>query len=142
MAADGAVRIASPIHLLPFNSRNEALYGHIQAVFQEMVPMFARVSVLVPGVETTLQVVVKAQCYHLLPGMSYKGKWHVEGETERIVAAGAPSPKGRTCSSLTPCLRQASTTPRCRASSRAARSSSALLKRRSPLRSSRWRRPT
>jgi hypothetical protein len=31
---------------------------------------------------------VKAQSYHLQPGMSYAGRWHVEGQTENIVAVG------------------------------------------------------
>ena len=34
------------------------------------------------------QVVIKAQSYGIQPGMSYSGKWHVEGDLENIVAAG------------------------------------------------------
>ena len=33
-------------------------------------------------------MVVKAQSYALKPGMKYSGKWHIEGKTEHIVAAG------------------------------------------------------
>jgi hypothetical protein len=34
------------------------------------------------------QVIVKAQSYRLLPGMTYAGRWHVEGQNENIVAVG------------------------------------------------------
>ena len=37
---------------------------------------------------TKLQVVIKAQHYSLPPSSSYSGKWHVEGLTENVVAAG------------------------------------------------------
>ena len=35
---------------------------------------------------------MKAQSYNLQPGMSYAGRWHMEGQTENIVAAGVYYP--------------------------------------------------
>lgn len=40
------------------------------------------------GKETNLQVIVKAQSYYLEPGMTYSGRWHLEGHTENIVGVG------------------------------------------------------
>lgn len=53
-----------------------------------MVPMFAKLHLIKEGEDTLLRVIVKAQSYRLLPGMKYSGRWHVEGQTENIVAVG------------------------------------------------------
>eukprot|EP01113_Clastostelium_recurvatum_P012559 TRINITY_DN1651_c7_g1_i2.p1 TRINITY_DN1651_c7_g1~~TRINITY_DN1651_c7_g1_i2.p1 ORF type:complete len:380 (-),score=33.82 TRINITY_DN1651_c7_g1_i2:60-1199(-) len=84
----GHVSIVSPVHNLPRVSANRALYAHIARVFEAMVPMFKKLNLINSDKETKLQVIVKAQSYLLEPGMSYAGRWHTEGQTEHIVAAG------------------------------------------------------
>eukprot|EP01125_Pyxidicula_operculata_P020099 TRINITY_DN734_c0_g1_i4.p1 TRINITY_DN734_c0_g1~~TRINITY_DN734_c0_g1_i4.p1 ORF type:complete len:433 (+),score=45.88 TRINITY_DN734_c0_g1_i4:432-1730(+) len=85
---NGRVKIMSQIHGVPMESKFKPLYISITKVFQEMVPMFDKLGIIKKDTETKLQVVVKAQTYHIEPGMSYSGKWHLEGVTERIVAVG------------------------------------------------------
>eukprot|EP01119_Soliformovum_irregulare_P018022 TRINITY_DN5458_c0_g1_i1.p1 TRINITY_DN5458_c0_g1~~TRINITY_DN5458_c0_g1_i1.p1 ORF type:complete len:566 (+),score=118.33 TRINITY_DN5458_c0_g1_i1:134-1699(+) len=83
---DYFVKFESPIHNLPF-SENKNLYVCIGKVFRAMGPMMQRLDLL-DGDRTTLQVVIKAQTYRIEPGMSYAGRWHTDGVTENIIAAG------------------------------------------------------
>jgi len=53
-----------------------------------MVPMFAQLHLIKKEENTHLQVIVKAQSYCMPLGLSYGGRWHVEGLTENIVAVG------------------------------------------------------
>ena len=67
---------------------NSKLYSNILDVFESMLPGFQKLNLLNANINTLLQVVIKAQRYEIKPGMSYSGKWHIEGKTEKIVAAG------------------------------------------------------
>eukprot|EP01119_Soliformovum_irregulare_P009083 TRINITY_DN22214_c0_g1_i1.p1 TRINITY_DN22214_c0_g1~~TRINITY_DN22214_c0_g1_i1.p1 ORF type:complete len:544 (+),score=128.21 TRINITY_DN22214_c0_g1_i1:46-1677(+) len=85
---DHFIRFESPIHNLPLNE-NKELYICIAKVFRAMVPMMQRLNLIDDSKpETRLQVVVKAQSYHIQPGTSYAGRWHTEGVNENIIAAG------------------------------------------------------
>ena len=53
-----------------------------------MLPGLRSLNLISDSKVTRLQVVVKAQKYVIQPNTSYSGKWHVEGFTENIVAAG------------------------------------------------------
>ena len=53
-----------------------------------MLPGFDNLNILNKDKETILQVVIKAQMYVIKPKTTYSGKWHVEGKTENIIAAG------------------------------------------------------
>jgi len=84
---DLKMSLLGPIHNLP-NRGNSELYANIVKVFESMLPGFQKLNLLKENEDTKLQVVVKAQKYELKPGMKYSGKWHIEGKTENIVAAG------------------------------------------------------
>jgi len=79
--------ILGPIHNLP-RKGNGDIYSNILKVFEAMLPGFQKLNLLKENEDTKLQVVVKAQKYEIKPGMKYSGKWHMEGKTENIVAAG------------------------------------------------------
>jgi len=81
------VKLLGPIHNLPTGGNSE-LYANIVKVFEAMLPGFQKLNLLKENEDTILQVVVKAQKYEIQPGMKYSGKWHIEGKTENIVAAG------------------------------------------------------
>ena len=81
------VKLLGPIHNLPTTGNSE-LYANIVKVFEAMLPGFQKLNLLKENEDTILQVVVKAQRYEIKPGMKYSGKWHIEGKTENIVAAG------------------------------------------------------
>ncbi|CAF5088268.1 unnamed protein product, partial [Rotaria sp. Silwood1] len=78
------VTITTPIPQLEKTSENEQLYRDIAQVFEAMLPAFRKAEIV--GSEATagnsLQVIVKAQ------SMKYVGRWHTEGSTENIIAAG------------------------------------------------------
>jgi hypothetical protein len=81
------VSYQGPIHNLPIHG-NELLYECIFEVFSKMMPAFANIGIANYSEKSLIQVVVKAQKYLIQPGTSYVGKWHLEGKTEDIVAAG------------------------------------------------------
>eukprot|EP01113_Clastostelium_recurvatum_P037643 TRINITY_DN5528_c0_g1_i1.p1 TRINITY_DN5528_c0_g1~~TRINITY_DN5528_c0_g1_i1.p1 ORF type:complete len:633 (+),score=92.22 TRINITY_DN5528_c0_g1_i1:211-2109(+) len=84
---DGHVEIDTPIHNL---ADVDGLYGDVAEVFAAMIPMWQAVGVIPDNMlePRSLQVVVKVQCYCIAPGTKYAGRWHTEGLTENIVAAG------------------------------------------------------
>ena len=84
---DKNVKLHGPIHNLEMKG-NKKLYHCIMQVFKAMVPGFEKLGIVNEKGSTDLQVVIKAQKYVIQPGTSYSGKWHVEGKTENIVAAG------------------------------------------------------
>eukprot|EP01119_Soliformovum_irregulare_P025839 TRINITY_DN9668_c0_g1_i1.p1 TRINITY_DN9668_c0_g1~~TRINITY_DN9668_c0_g1_i1.p1 ORF type:complete len:433 (+),score=57.54 TRINITY_DN9668_c0_g1_i1:20-1318(+) len=85
---DHYVRFDSPIHNLPL-AENKELYVCIGKIFRAMVPMMQTFGLIdETNPQTTLQVVIKAQSYHIQPGTSYAGRWHTEGATENVIAAG------------------------------------------------------
>ena len=86
----GRVDIRSPIHHLPVLPRYRETYDAIAHIFHAMLPMFEQLKLIrkTSEQEQRLQVIVKAQSYNLKAGMKYSGRWHTEGQTENIVAAG------------------------------------------------------
>jgi hypothetical protein len=88
ISSSGKVTICSRIHNLPPLDANAKLYTLIRKVFEAMVPMWKQVRVIPEYGNCELKVIVKAQAYCLSPGSSYSGRWHVEGLTEGILAAG------------------------------------------------------
>lgn len=87
---DGRVDIQTPIHHLPVLPQYRQAYGAIAQIFHAMLPMFEQLKLIRKDSdrEQRLQVIVKAQSYNLKAGMKYSGRWHTEGQTENIVAAG------------------------------------------------------
>ncbi|CAF3529034.1 unnamed protein product [Rotaria sp. Silwood1] len=87
---DGKVDIKTPIHHLPVTPEYRQTYGDIAHIFHSMLPLFEKLKLIKTNVneEQHLQVIVKAQSYKLKAGMKYSGRWHTEGHTENIVAAG------------------------------------------------------
>eukprot|EP01129_Flabellula_baltica_P004587 TRINITY_DN1600_c0_g1_i1.p1 TRINITY_DN1600_c0_g1~~TRINITY_DN1600_c0_g1_i1.p1 ORF type:complete len:537 (+),score=92.57 TRINITY_DN1600_c0_g1_i1:25-1611(+) len=90
---NGDVSISSSINNLPPHSRNKGMYKCISRIFKAMVPGFKRLNLINEDKDTNLQVIVKIQNYRIPPGGSYKGHWHLEGETENIVASGIYYPR-------------------------------------------------
>jgi len=86
--ANGKVKLMSPIHNLDPVLQNMDFYKLVAHVFRKMVPLFAKVNIINRDRDTNLQVVIKAQSYHIPSRQSYSGHWHVEGFTENIIAAG------------------------------------------------------
>jgi hypothetical protein len=84
----GKVKILGRIHNLPAINANSDLYTCIRQVFESMVPMWKRLNLIPEKRDVILKVVVKAQSYLIPSSTSYSGRWHVEGLTENIVAAG------------------------------------------------------
>eukprot|EP01062_Namystynia_karyoxenos_P073863 TRINITY_DN70687_c0_g1_i1.p1 TRINITY_DN70687_c0_g1~~TRINITY_DN70687_c0_g1_i1.p1 ORF type:complete len:599 (+),score=132.19 TRINITY_DN70687_c0_g1_i1:89-1798(+) len=80
-------RALTDIHGMPPRSAAEGLYAHIEQLLGRMLPLFAGV---MPETELNgrLQVVVKVQRYNLPPRVKYGGRWHTEGFTEKVKAAG------------------------------------------------------
>jgi len=89
ISENGIASIKSRIHNLPATQENKPLYHCILKVFQEMVPTFQSLGIIKKGISQNLQIVVKAQNYNFFPNVNtYSGKWHTEGSTENIIAAG------------------------------------------------------
>lgn len=84
---DNSFKVLGEIHNLP-KKGNEKLYEGIFEVFGKMLPGFRELGIFDDESEQVVQVVVKVQKYVIKPGISYSGKWHVEGKTENIVAGG------------------------------------------------------
>jgi len=85
---NGEVEILTPINGILDRVKYKEFYDIIAHIFAKMVPLFAKLHLINEDKSTTLQVIVKAQEYDLNPGMTYAGRWHMEGQTEKIVAAG------------------------------------------------------
>jgi hypothetical protein len=88
VSEEGKVNIVSDIHNLTPRGQYEDVYDSFGQLFECMLPGFSELGLWKQGVAVTLKVIVKAQKYHLKPGMSYTGNWHVEGRTEKITAVG------------------------------------------------------
>lgn len=83
----------SPIAGVPERQYSPQFYQDIETVFSSMLPMFRKLGVLKDqdGDECDyqdLQVITKVQQYVIPQNSEYTGRWHTEGFTERIVAAG------------------------------------------------------
>eukprot|EP01127_Copromyxa_protea_P006106 TRINITY_DN1591_c0_g1_i1.p1 TRINITY_DN1591_c0_g1~~TRINITY_DN1591_c0_g1_i1.p1 ORF type:complete len:622 (-),score=111.66 TRINITY_DN1591_c0_g1_i1:532-2397(-) len=85
---DGKCEFLAPIHNLALTKSTEPLYGYFIRVFQEMTPLWEKLKLWKRGESVELQVIIKSQMYNLAPNSTYAGKWHTEGLTENIVAAG------------------------------------------------------
>ena len=83
-----AAVIRGPVHNLGPRSEEPEVYAGLEDAFTRMLPQFVEAGVLRAGADCALDVVVKAQLYALKAGMSYSGRWHMEGLTEGIVASG------------------------------------------------------
>ena len=81
----------SPIPGVPERQYSPQFYQDVEAVFSSLLPMFQKLGVLDGQGEDCyqdLQVITKVQEYVLPKKSQYSGRWHTEGFTERIVAAG------------------------------------------------------
>ncbi|CAF3335477.1 unnamed protein product [Rotaria sp. Silwood2] len=87
---NGKVDIKTPIHHIPVLPEYRETYSDIAHIFHAMLPLFEQLKLIkmYNNEEQRLQVIVKAQSYNLKAGMKYSGRWHTEGKTENIVAAG------------------------------------------------------
>ncbi|KAI9359178.1 hypothetical protein DFJ73DRAFT_817274 [Zopfochytrium polystomum] len=86
VSPQGKVRFLSPIHNLP--QRFSQMENDVATLFERMLPLFD--DSIFPGRSNhqRLQVIVKLQMYEIPPHSTYTGKWHLEGQTENITAAG------------------------------------------------------
>ncbi|CAF0922227.1 unnamed protein product [Adineta steineri] len=83
------VHIETPISHLPMTEELDKTYRNLEKVFAKLVPMFGEILHFDKQKgDTRLQVIVKVQSYHIQPKMKYSGRWHTEGRTENIQAAG------------------------------------------------------
>lgn len=87
ISSDRTFKFLGEIHNLK-KQGNEELYEAISEVFSKMLPGFEKLGFEFEEEKQIMQVVVKAQKYIIQPGTSYSGKWHLEGKTENIIAAG------------------------------------------------------
>ena len=72
-----------PIHNLSTKG-NSKLYSNILDVFEAMLQGFQKLNNLNENNHTLLQVVIKAQKFEIKSGMSFIGKWHIEGKIEKF----------------------------------------------------------
>eukprot|EP00494_Astrolonche_serrata_P032555 UN32824 len=79
-------KLISDIHNIPKSEQTAELYTEIEHVFAQMLPLFEKSCRLKESGK--LQVVIKAQVYHIEPKSGYGGHWHTEGLTEGVVASG------------------------------------------------------
>eukprot|EP01117_Protostelium_nocturnum_P013805 TRINITY_DN5194_c0_g1_i1.p1 TRINITY_DN5194_c0_g1~~TRINITY_DN5194_c0_g1_i1.p1 ORF type:complete len:525 (+),score=167.63 TRINITY_DN5194_c0_g1_i1:88-1662(+) len=86
--AKGKARFLSEIHNLTKKKKTLGIYAALEGVLSSMSPMFQKLGVLEEDEESQLQIVVKVQRYNLEPSMTYSGRWHTEGMSENVVAAG------------------------------------------------------
>ena len=87
-------RFQSPIAGVPERRFAKQFYEDVEAVLSSMLPMFVKLGILKKGdqdgnqQQMDLQIITKVQEYQLPPKAKYTGRWHTEGFTERIKAAG------------------------------------------------------
>lgn len=81
---ENSAEIINEIPGIPLKDKNKDFYFNIEQLFGRMIPAIRKIV----DFNSELQVIIKAQKYVIKPGITYTGKWHVEGVTERIVANG------------------------------------------------------